>query len=83
MKRLEKTKTLQLYDFRDEGVLSVVELRGNGKKKWGNVLKKHPGSDVNNEDDNPDAITVPSKVEAGGSCQAQVASEKVKKAHKA
>ncbi|KAL0713586.1 hypothetical protein Bca4012_020564 [Brassica carinata] len=34
------------------------------------------GSDVNNEDDNPDAITVPSKVEAGGSCQAQVASEK-------
>ncbi|WZZ02908.1 hypothetical protein YC2023_088829 [Brassica napus] len=41
------------------------------------------GGDVYNGDDNPDAITVPSKVETGGPSQAQVASEKVKKARKA
>ncbi|CAN6869324.1 unnamed protein product [Brassica oleracea] len=40
------------------------------------------GGDVYNGDNNPDAITVPFKVETGGPSQAQVASEKVKKPRK-
>ncbi|CDY65483.1 BnaCnng47240D [Brassica napus] len=41
------------------------------------------GGDDDNGDDNPDVISVPAKVEFGGSSQAQVFAGKVKKARKA
>ncbi|CAN7042167.1 unnamed protein product [Brassica rapa subsp. trilocularis] len=41
------------------------------------------GGDDDNGDDNPSAVSVPAKVEAGGSSQVEGASDKVKKARKA
>ncbi|WZZ50707.1 hypothetical protein YC2023_050814 [Brassica napus] len=41
------------------------------------------GGDDDNGDDNPGAVSVPAKVEAGGSSQAEGASDMVKKARKA
>ncbi|KAG2315957.1 hypothetical protein Bca52824_019079 [Brassica carinata] len=41
------------------------------------------GGDDDNGDDSPGALSVPAKVEAGGSSQAQGASDKVKKVRKA
>ncbi|KAG2315065.1 hypothetical protein Bca52824_018187 [Brassica carinata] len=41
------------------------------------------GGDDDNGDDSPGALSVPAKVEPGGSSQAQGASDKVKKVRKA